>query len=81
MLLVADGFVDIGAYWGYLVLSPDHDFGFSVFAAGAYAPYQPAILANLIVATCIVGFDRLVIDVLVLKAARIQPTGSIVEIR
>ena len=48
---------DIGAYGGYFVLSPDHDFGFSVFAAGAYAPYQPAILADLIVATWISAFE------------------------
>lgn len=48
---------DIGAYGGYMVLDPDHDFGFSVYAAGAYAPYQPAILADLIAATWVPAFE------------------------
>ena len=48
---------DIGAYGGYMVLDPDHDFGFSVFAAGSYAPYQPAILSDLIAAMWVPAFE------------------------
>ncbi|KIN00494.1 hypothetical protein OIDMADRAFT_104394 [Oidiodendron maius Zn] len=48
---------DIGAYGGYMVLSPDHDIGFAVYAAGASSPVQSSILADLITATWIPAFE------------------------
>lgn len=48
---------DIGAYGGFMVLSPDHDMGFSVYAAGASATLQSSILADLITATWIPAFE------------------------
>ena len=48
---------DIGAYGGYMVLSPEHDFGFSVYAAGADATVQSSILADLVTATWIPAFE------------------------
>jgi hypothetical protein len=48
---------DIGAYGGFIVLDPDHDIGFSVFAAGASPIVQSTVLADLITATWIPAFE------------------------
>ena len=48
---------DIGAYGGYMVLSPDHDIGFAVYSAGASSPVQSSILADLITGTWIPAFE------------------------
>lgn len=48
---------NLGAYGGQTVLSPDHDIGFSVYAAGASAALQSTILADVIAATWIPAFE------------------------
>ncbi|KAI9730919.1 MAG: hypothetical protein M1818_007993 [Claussenomyces sp. TS43310] len=48
---------NLGAYAGYIVLDPDHDVGFSIFAAGKSSVPQAAVLADLITATWIPAFE------------------------
>lgn len=48
---------DVGAYGSYIVLDPDHDIGFSIFAAGANPIVQSTVVADLIAATWIPAFE------------------------